>query len=289
MKIKYGNDYYKVLDSEIPPNYHDLVTMLPEIISPEPLPPIYHLRYRDLEEFPIKVSNQRSYKVMLEEKKKSQGEIILFITTDDQEEDFPNINTNIRALAYDGQANHIPPFPSLNYKDSCQYQPLTRNSLTIGMKKEEANIFPMMNSNSPPTTVDEVVRNENPQGDYNKRFLQPNGSFEFPKISPVIEDPALRLVASVLDALNDERIEKKNKKIEAVTGGSENEGPKLRSSATKESKEKTSSSKKRSSSTKKDSDSSSKDRKKKNHPRPSDKNDENVEVLVLNILRSVKK
>jgi len=287
MKLKYHNDYYKVLDSEIPPNYQDLVNMLPEIISPEPLPPVYHLRYRDLEEFPIKVSNQRSYKVMLEEKKKSQGEIILFITTDDQDEDFRDSNSNIRTMGYDSQANHIPPFPSMSFSGSNQYQPLARNPLVLGMKKEEANIFPMMNSNSPPTTVDEAIGN-NHQGDISKRFLP--GGFELPFNKTSGEDKAMKdvkLVASVLDALNEiipeknEKVEKKKTKKKKVESEDEdeNKGPHLRSADSKENKKKGDSSRKNS---------ADKSGKKKNHPRPksTDGDEENLEVLAKKLKHS---
>jgi len=221
---------------------------------------------------------------MLEEKKKSQGEIILFITTDDQDEDFRDSNSNMRTLAYDGQTNHIPPFPSMSYSGSNQYQPLARNPLVLGMKKEEANIFPMMNSNSPPTTVDEAIvnnRSDNFQGDSHRRFL--HGGFELPFNKSSVEDGPLqdvKLVASVLDALNEIIPEKKEKKKNKKSDDEdESKGRKLRSSDTKENKKKGDSSRKNS---------ADKSGKKKNHPRPksTDGDEENHEVLTKKLKHS---
>ena len=92
MRVKCNNKYYKLADSEISKSYQEFIKILPDLISPEPLPPIYYLRYHDIENFPRELCNQRTYKALLEEAKESQNGVILYVTTEEQEEEAKTAN-----------------------------------------------------------------------------------------------------------------------------------------------------------------------------------------------------
>jgi len=179
MKIKFHDEYYKILDFEIPETYQQFIQILSEVVSPEPLPPTFNLRYRDLEDFPIKVSNQRTYKVMLEEKKNSQNELILFLTAEEKNEDFGDMS-NIQTSSYDRTAIHAPAFSHLNYSGAVQYQTMNNNSFIIEPKKEEPGVYQIVVADTPSSTVEgsfgNMLENSHHQRNDMRRSLFQAGS-----------------------------------------------------------------------------------------------------------------
>jgi len=154
MKINCNCDYFKILESEIPDSYLQFLQALPELLSPEPLPPKYNLRYRDHESFPIKVNNERSFKIMVQDMKKSEDELILFVTSEEQDENLKNMN-NILTTLFDGQSNYSQSFSNLKgnpYKSLKNQGPIwPQIKLEEGVEES-----PMTVHNSPHTTIDEL-------------------------------------------------------------------------------------------------------------------------------------
>jgi len=153
MKINCNCEYFKILESEIPDSYLEFLQALPELLSPEPIPPKYNLRYRDQEGFPIKVNNERSFKIMVQDMKKSGDELILFVTSEEQDENLKNMN-NILSTLFDGQSNYSQSFsnPKANTFKALKKQGPIWPQIKVEEGVEES---PMIIHNSPHTTIDE--------------------------------------------------------------------------------------------------------------------------------------
>jgi len=157
MKLNFNDEYFKVLKAEIPIAFPDFLETLPEIISPEPLPPKYKLRYFDLERYPIKVCNDRSYKAMLQEMTKLQEELILFITSEEQDESFRNMSNIISSMR---ESPYTPPFQKRAYP----LQQARRGPVMPEIKLEEGIADSLLTQHdSPRTTVHSHYR-ESSQG-----------------------------------------------------------------------------------------------------------------------------
>jgi len=105
MQIIWGSELFKVLESEIPQTYEELTKSLPDIIS-DPLSKEYILRYVDLNKFPVKVQDERSYKVLLEEMKKSPDQILLIIIPKEKDEKLEDMRINTLSSMLNGQTKN---------------------------------------------------------------------------------------------------------------------------------------------------------------------------------------
>jgi len=104
LQIIRKDELSKVSESHIPKSYEELIRFLPEIS--ESLPQEYILRYRYLNEFPVKVHNERSYELLLEEMKRFPGVIFsLLILTKEEDEKQKDARINMISSIFSGQTS----------------------------------------------------------------------------------------------------------------------------------------------------------------------------------------
>ena len=207
MRVNYNNEYFKIPKSEIPKTFQEFTqTTLPEVLAPELLPPRYNLCYFDIENYPIKVKNERNYQAMCQELEKFQHDLKLCLTSEQQEKLVQNMSNMISSMSSISSMSITQPTET----------PIAQNSPVRSVKQESIPIIKLEDEDELKVLVDDVGNDK--ETNYTEIYTHEN-------VEWIVNEPdALRKGLSERIKKNERKKEKSSKKKKTKN----NRIPKLR-------------------------------------------------------------